>query len=1444
MAMANATVCDDGSFGPTVQGCRGDFDFTLLFEQSFFLIAPSSVFLLLSAARLSVLRFRRREVSGTIFQLSKLAAIGCYGAVQIALLVFFARPGSYTTRTSLPAATLAFVDVFVLGALSWFEHAYSPRPSALINVYLLLSVLFDAVQARTLWLKRSDIVIPALFTTSLVIKFSLLVLESAEKGRFLSPIWRERSPEEKSGIFSQGLLLWLRRILAKGRKRILSPTDLYALDQGLETTRLSEAFWESWSSSSQNDTPLAIVWVLVRTLKWPLLAPVAPRLAQGAFTICQPLLLRSFLLYLEGERNFVGGTGPAFIGAYALVYFGLAISTCSYWRLTYRSLVKMRGCLIAAIYKKTTEIDTAKYDMTAPVALMSTDMERFIQGCKDLHEIWANTAQVAISVWLLYGELGVVCVAPAVVAVVSSIGSVLMSSYADKSQVKWMESAQERVAATAKVIAAMKGVKLLGLSEGIYAMLGQLRAAELHAAKYFRYIEVLTATVSFTPLLLSPVFTFMIFVLQAQSTGTNLNTTVIFTSLSLLHLMTQPLVWLFQAIPLFVASLGCLGRIGKYLQAHSKTEKRNLGSWQPTSSSNDSRHEVQEQLKGKGRNAIIIRDGELGWTDSKPILKAVNIEIPASKLTLVIGPVASGKSTLSKAIIGELPSLKGEVRLDTESSAIAYCDQEPFLMNGTLQENILGCSDFDSAWYDVVVRAVDLDKDISSLPDGGQTRIGSKGVSLSGGQRQRISIARAVYAQAPITVFDDSLSGLDARTKEHVFEHVFSARGLLRKMGRTTVLFTHDVDLLPRADHIVALSRHGRVANSGTFEYLGQASEYIKSLTVRERPVVNSEKDKEVVGVPPGLSFHDDAGEEPPEDMMRRLGDSSIYSYFFGHIGLWQMLLFAVFQCGWAVFSTIGPLWLKFWAADNVIGKERNNYYIGVYATFQTLALVFLTLFAGHTLTTIAVKAGSSLHEVMLKTVMQAPMSFFSTVDVGITTNRFSQDIILIDGELPMALLETVSAGLVAIVQLIIIATAAPYVAIAYPFLIGALYGVQGFYLRTSRQLRFLDLEAKSPLYTHFLETLHGLATIRAFGWSEANNELNHKLVDGSQRPLYLLYMVQRWLQLALDLMIAITAVVLIAVAVQLRSSSTGFIGVALINLMSISQELKMFVMNWTNLETSLGAIVRTKSFEENIPSENQGDTTSSPSLTWPQSGSVHLDSISADYNASEKANVAFRDVSIHIKSGQKVAICGRSGSGKSSLVMALARLLDLTSGTITIDGLDVSTVPRSTVRSALNMVPQEPYFFYKKVAENLDPFGVASPAAMCSALKMVQLWDVIEANGGLDSELDIETLSQGQKQLLALARAVLRPSKIVVLDEATSNVDRHTEDIMQRIIREEFQGRTVIGVAHQLSTIIDFDLVMVMDAGELAECGRPIDLLRRESLFKRLCDLQGIEMP
>jgi ATP-binding cassette subfamily C (CFTR/MRP) protein 1 len=353
------------------------------------------------------------------------------------------------------------------------------------------------------------------------------------------------------------------------------------------------------------------------------------------------------------------------------------------------------------------------------------------------------------------------------------------------------------------------------------------------------------------------------------------------------------------------------------------------------------------------------------------------------------------------------------------------------------------------------------------------------------------------------------------------------------------------------------------------------------------------------------------------------------------------------------------------------------------------------------------------------------------------------------------------------VAQSIVIALASPYIALGYPGILGLFYFVQKYYLRTSRQLRFMDIEAKSPLYTQFLESLSGLVTIRAFGWQEANHALNAELLDKSQRPFYLLFMIQRWLTLVMDLIGMILALIVVGIAVQTRASiSPGFAGVSLLNLISFTDRLKWLIMSWTLLETSIGAVSRVKSFAAETASENLPREIDAPPAVWPSRGLIEIEKLSAAYSVGKDT---LHEVSLTIRPGEKIAIVGRSGSGKSSMVLALFRMIELTGGRITIDDVDISTVPRQDVRSCLNAVPQDSYFLHGTIRTNLDPWETQTDNKLEEVLKRVQLWAAIESRGGIDALMDVDLLSHGQRQLFCLARAILRPGKIVVLDEATS---------------------------------------------------------------------------
>ncbi|RDW71555.1 hypothetical protein BP6252_08118 [Coleophoma cylindrospora] len=1404
----------DNAFGPQVEECVRSFDFTLQFENLILSVLPSVVFLLLALPRIWILRRKPRRVAGSTLQIIKLISIVLYGILQLSLLIIWCVEVHERTPTKVAAGALSVVDAFVFCFLSYAEHGRSIRPSMLLGTFLFFSLLFDIVRVRTFWLIGQDTIEARIFTTSLVVKVGVLILEAKEKRDYLIGEDKFRGPEETSSIFSQGVFYWLNQLVYAGYKKVLGLEDLYPLDDQLVAEMLQLKLTKSWEKSVGNKKH-KLFFDTMDAFKWALLASVIPRLVLMAFTLCQPLLLNTFIKFLEDSTT-GDDVGYGLIGAYGLVYFGLAVSTGFYYHRTYRFITMVRGALVTAIYHKTTEISITALDNLAAVTLMSADVERIVQGLRSIHEFWANFIQVGIATYLLQRELGLACIAPIVVAVLSAGGAFGLSSTASSRQALWMKELQKRVDRCHISHAFLdERCKDGWINEEddrldpVSSTSGSQVSPTVSTTDYLH---------SFVPQHLSPVVTFAVFTIITRASGQSLDTAKMFTSLSLLSLLSSPLSQVFQNIPSFMGALGCFNRIQQFLTSETNSDHRLLLRQSSESEAGLLEPEVGHEsielqsmaskIPGSQQEAIVVRNGTFGWnTKDAPILQDLNISIQTGKLTMLIGPVASGKSTLLKALLGETPSSQGFVYV--ASKEVAFCDQTPWLKNGTVQKNILGFSNFDAPWYSDVVHACGLKEDLDSFPKGDQSLVGSKGITLSGGQKQRMAIARAVYSRKSVVFLDDVFSGMDASTEHLVFNRLLGPEGLLKVAGVTVVIATHAVNLLPSADYIIALGPKGDVVEQGTFEELNKSNGYVTSFKVKKTKAESSTGEAKQTSFKLGGDSRNSL-DDAMDEKKRQMGDLSIYSYYFKSIGLLPTIFFFFGCANYGFLISFPTVWLKWWADANAQQPNKDvGMYMGVYSFLQGAGLLTLVFVVFHCLTTMVINSGVKLHWVTLSAV-----------------TAFSQDFELIDGELPLAIMNLSANFFVTIGEAVLIATATYYIALCYPFITAVFYFIQKYYLRTSRQLRFMDLEAKSPLYTQFVESLSGLSTIRAFGWQQAERDLNLELLDTSQKPFYLLFMIQRWLTLVLDLVSMGLALVVTGLAVKLRHVvSPGFTGVALVNIIDFGQTLQSLVLWWTVLETSIGAVSRVKTFDEKTPREALPAEINTPPEDWPGYGRVEFNEVSAYYKTPDSK--ALDNFSFSINPGEKLGICGRSGSGKSSFILALFRMLELSSGSMTIDGIDLSTISRNDIRFRLNAIPQEPYFIAGSVRLNLDPYETHDDAALVAALHKVQLWDAVAQD--LDHELDPESLSHGQRQLFCLARAILRPGKIVVLDEATSSVDRRTDELMQRIIREEFGDRTIIAVAHRLDTILDFDRVAVLDRGKLKECDAPATLLARE---------------
>jgi ABC-type multidrug transport system fused ATPase/permease subunit len=505
----------------------------------------------------------------------------------------------------------------------------------------------------------------------------------------------------------------------------------------------------------------------------------------------------------------------------------------------------------------------------------------------------------------------------------------------------------------------------------------------------------------------------------------------------------------------------------------------------------------------------------------------------------------------------------------------------------------------------------------------------------------------------------------------------------------------------------------------------------------------------------------------------------------------------------------------------------------------EIVAMVTLMTLTGMLFIVMIPRSATYLHGKLLDTIENAPLSFFTSTDTGQIVNRFSQDLSVIDAELPVAGLILANNIFMATIQTVFICISSSYFSVVLLFVLVVMYMLQNFYLRTSRQIRLMELEAKAPLYSNFLETLSGLVTIRAFGWNKYMQKQNMALLDASQRPFYLLYCIQRWLMLVIDLLVAALAVILVALIVRFRrGADAGFVGLALINIMSFNMTLSTVIIHWTATETSLGAVSRIKSFVGSTRSENLPVESQEVPPEWPPKGSILVSNVSASYALDQ--HPALHNISLAILAGQKIGICGPSGSGKSSFVALLLHILEMNKGSIMIDGIDLSTIPRKLLRERLAVIPQEPIFLKGTIRQNLDPLSLGeNDLAAEAVLKKVGLWSTVVNSGGLNAIMEADNLlSHGQRQLFCLVRTMLRPSKVLIIDEATASVDLQTDKLMQDIILHHFADCTIIAVAHRLETIREFDRIAVFENGRVVEYGEPNALFMDEgSKFRALWD-------
>jgi len=855
-------------------------------------------------------------------------------------------------------------------------------------------------------------------------------------------------------------------------------------------------------------------------------------------------------------------------------------------------------------------------------------------------------------------------------------------------------------------------------------------------------------------------------------------------------------------------------------------------------------------------------------------LRDISLKITPGSLVAVVGPVGSGKSSLLSCILGEMEALNSSrvyIPMDGKAAdnKVGYCAQTPWIVNNTVRENILFGRPFLRDRYDEVVAAAALLDDLAVLPAGDATEIGERGINLSGGQKARVSLARALYSRgAELLLLDDPLSAVDAHVGEHLFEEAVCGSVCA---GAARVLVTHRVHVLPRCDRVIVM-KAGQIEHEGTYEELvakgvdfaeeedageGEVTEEAikdvddkktRSNTMDSVVSVKSVDEKEAMKLK-------GRGEKLITEEVKEGGEVATQAYlqYARAGGVCLFFLFIIVQFIGRGFEVASSFWLSHWSTQSTVAATpqgladldgvafNDAYYIRIFTLFSMMGVLMMTvravMMAVHRL-----RASRLIHQRLTTSVLRAPVSFFDVTPMGRVLNRFAADMDKIDLELTNSLGQGVStiSQIFGAVGAIVIATKGSFMLPAIPVFF-IYYKIQKWFRKTSTNLQRVTSVTNSPIFTDFSQMLSGTSTIRAF---RVQDRFFDKCIDSfnTHNASYtLVQLVNNWLGLRLDFLGGFISFFIGAVAVGTKGSGfipAGFLGLALSYSIEVTGYLKFGVRMIATVEEQFTSVERVIEYCDDIePEAPEDQPAADPAETaWPTGGAIEIDNISMRYRDGP---LVLKNLSLSIDGGEKIGVVGRTGSGKSSLMVVLFRITELAEGRILIDGVDIGTIGTRALRSGLSIIPQDPVLFSNTVRYNLDPFAAKTDAVIWDALTKVQLADAVKAlpQGLLEPVAEGgENFSQGQRQLICIARALLRRPKILVMDEATASIDNETDKFIQRMIRENFAEATVLTIAHRLNTIMDSDRILVLDDGEMAEYDMPSVLLKKkDGIFKAM---------
>uniref|UniRef100_A0A669BCJ4 ATP-binding cassette, sub-family C (CFTR/MRP), member 8 n=1 Tax=Oreochromis niloticus TaxID=8128 RepID=A0A669BCJ4_ORENI len=1145
--------------------------------------------------------------------------------------------------------------------------------------------------------------------------------------------------------------------------------------------------------------------------------------------------------------------------------------------------INLRGAIQTKIYNKIMRLCTSTMSMGELtvgqicnlVAIDTNQLMWFFFLCPNL---WAMPVQIVVGVILLYYLLGISALIGATVIAVLAPVQYFVATKLSQTQKSTLEYSSERLKKTNELLRGIKLLKLYAWERIFCDSVEETRVKELTSLQAFALYTSISIFMNAAIPIAAVLTTFVVHVHISEDA--DLSPAVAFASLSLFHILVTPLFLLSSVVRSTVKALVSVQKLSEFFSSDEIGDEQEPKATLPTGSSNHNQnrdsfehfHPLPHRLPHRYLFVLCaISNGYFTWVDGAPTLSNVDIKIPFGKLTMIVGQVGCGKSSLLLAALGEMQRVSGTVTWNRKRGPVAYASQKAWLLNATVVENITFEMPMIKSRYKAVIEACSLQPDIDILPQGDQTEIGERGIILSGGQKQRISVARALYQQTNVVFLDDPFSALDIHLSDHLMQD--GILKLLREEKRTVVLVTHKLQYLPHADWIIAM-KDGTIQTEGTLKDIQNSEpelfEQWKTLMNRQdqefekETVAESMTDIERKNLRRAMYSREAARteEDEEEESVESEDDDNLSQVmrqratipwrscgtYLSSAGLLLLSLLLLSQLLKHSLMVAIDYWLAHWTSHVIAAKKdasahnctvdcgfSHSWYLSVFSVLCCLGIV-LCLATSVAVEWTGLKAAKELHHNLLNKIILAPMRLFETTPLGSILNRFSTDTNTIDQHIPTTLECLSRSTLLCVSALGVISYVTPVFLIALLPLAVTCYFIQKYFRMASRDLQQLEDSTQLPLLSHFSETVEGLTTIRALRYEPRFRQRLLQFTDANNIASLFLTAANRWLEVRMEYIGA--CVVLVAAVASITNSlydqlSPGLVGLGLTYALMVSNYMNWMVRNLADMEVQLGSVKRINGLLKTEPENYEGLLSESVSQVpdgWPRQGEIKIQNLSVRYDATLKP--VLKNVNAHINPGQKVGICGRTGSGKSSFSLAFFRMVDMFEGRIVIDNIDISKLPLQTLRSRLSIILQDPILFSGTIRFNLDPEMKATDEMLWEALEIAQLKPVVKSlPGGLDAIVTEggENFSQGQRQLFCLARAFVRKSSILIMDEATASIDMATESILQKVVMTAFADRTVVIIAHRVHTILNADLVIVMKRGIILEYDRPQALLDKE---------------